>query len=129
MDLFRVYLSQWTTLWIEFNCRKAAVSKWGLTFNYQVLKYPWYSLDLPLKDERMQFFQPPYGTEPGISVSVSLYPNYYAIALHQTVRSHELYWPWTCYHSFWIIRSKTRQYGSEKKSFSRFVGNVKREVD
>ena len=36
MDLFRVHLSQWTTLWIGFNCLKAAESQWRLTFNHQI---------------------------------------------------------------------------------------------
>ena len=55
--LFRVHLSQWTILWIEFNWLKAAELQWRLIFNQQFPRNPWYSLDWPLKDERlMQFF-------------------------------------------------------------------------
>ena len=36
----RVHLSQWTTLWVEFSCLKAAESQGGLIFNHQVPKNP-----------------------------------------------------------------------------------------
>ena len=55
---FQVYLFQWTTLWIEFNCQ-AAESQRGLTFNHQVTRNPWYLLGWTLKDEKLrQFFSP-----------------------------------------------------------------------
>ena len=54
--LFRVHLSQWIILWIEFKCLKAAESQWGLIFNKKVPRNSWYSLDWPLKDERLMQF-------------------------------------------------------------------------
>ena len=53
----RVHLSQWITIRINLNCLYAPESQRGITFNHQVTRNHWYSLDLPLKDERLrQFF-------------------------------------------------------------------------
>ena len=51
------------------------------------------------------------------------------MVMHWTVRSLEPYCPWIYHHSSWTKGFKTRQYGLEKKSFSRFVDDIKREVD
>ena len=78
MALFRVRLSQWTTLWIEFNCLWAAESH---SEDLLLPPSPQESLTLirltfeGLKVEAV--FQPPYGGfEPGIFGLVDLHPNH-----------------------------------------------------
>ena len=57
--LLRIHLSQWTTLWIEFNCLKAAESQGGLIFKRANV-----------------VFQPPYGFEPETFGLLNLHPKH-----------------------------------------------------
>ena len=53
--LFRVYLSKLANLWIKFICLKATGSQWGIAFNHQVPRKPWYSLDWPPNEKRLVY--------------------------------------------------------------------------